>query len=382
MTKTSDILVIGGGLHGLSAALHLARDGARVRLVERERVGRHASGVNAGGVRRLGRHPAELPLAEAALPMWRAMPELVGDDCGFKPSGQVKIAESEADLEMLIARAAEVRGLGYDHEEIIDQAALRALIPAVADHCAGAMIVRGDGFADPYRTCIAFRRAAVAAGVEIDEGVGVESLERVGAVWRALGSRDSGGAVYEAPEVLNTAGAWGAGLAARLGEPVPVRAAAYMMMVTDALPRFVTPVIGLAARKLSLKQMANGTVVIGGGFEGKPDVLSGKTTINLQGLAKSAEISCTIFHILAKSRLVRAWAGIDGEAADGIPVIGRSLIHEGLTHAFGFSGHGFQLVPSVGKALAELIRTGQAGLPLLPFSPGRFDKVLENQEKA
>ena len=377
MTKTSDILVIGGGLHGLSAALHLARDGARVRLIERDVVGRHASGVNAGGVRRLGRHPAELPLAEAALAMWRAMPELVGDDCGFKPSGQVKIAESEADMALLTQRAAQVRALGYDHEEIIDQAQLRALIPAVADHCAGAMIVRGDGFADPYRTCIAFRRAAVAAGVEIDEGVALLGLERVGDAWRA---RSSAG-IYEAPEVVNTAGAWGAELAGRLGEPVPVRAAAYMMMVTDAQPRFVEPVIGLASRKLSLKQMANGTVVIGGGFEGKPDVLTGKTVLDLQGLAKSAKISCTIFHILAKARLVRAWAGIDGEAADGIPVIGRSLVHEGLTHAFGFSGHGFQLVPAVGKALAGLIRTGQAGAPLRPFSPGRFDKGLESPEK-
>jgi sarcosine oxidase, subunit beta len=378
MIKTSDILVIGGGLHGLSAALHLARDGARVRLVERERVGRHASGVNAGGVRRLGRHPAELPLAEAALPMWRAMPDLVDDDCGFKASGQVKIAESEADLEMLGARAKQVRGLGYDHEEILDQAELRSLIPAVADHCAGAMIVRGDGFADPYRTCIAFRRAAVAAGVEIDEGVGIEELERVDGIWHARTVDDT----YEAPEVVNTAGAWGVTLAGRLGEAVPVRAAAYMMMVTDAQPRFVEPVIGLASRKLSLKQMANGTVVIGGGFQGKPDVLSGKTTLDFVGLAKSAEISCTIFHILRKARLVRAWAGIDGEAADGIPVIGRSTLHEGLTHAFGFSGHGFQLVPAVGRALAALIRTGQSPLPLLPFAPDRFDKVLVNQEKA
>jgi len=373
MIKTSDVLVIGGGLHGMSAALQLARDGARVRLVERETVGRHASGVNAGGVRRLGRHVAELPLSEKALAMWREMPELVGDDCGFTPSGQIKIAESEADLELLKARAEEVRGLGYEHEEIIDQAALRELIPAVAEHCAGAMIVRGDGFADPYRTCIAFRRAAVAAGVEIDEGVAVEALEREGDIWRA---RTSAGD-YQAPEVVNCAGAWGAVLAGQLGEPVPVRAAAYMMMVTQAVPRFVEPVVGLASRKLSLKQMANGTVVIGGGFEGKPDVATGKTALDVQGLAKSAEITCTIFPILRGACLVRAWAGIDGEAADKIPVIGRSLVHEGLTHAFGFSGHGFQLMPAVGRALADLIRTGQPGLPLLPFSPGRFDKLLK-----
>ncbi|MDE0807878.1 MAG: FAD-dependent oxidoreductase [Alphaproteobacteria bacterium] len=381
MTKTSDILVIGGGLHGLSAALHLARDGARVRLVERDTIGRHASGVNAGGVRRLGRHLAEIPLAEAALAMWRAMPDWLGDDCGFKPTGQVKIAESEEDLALLTARASEVRGLGFDHEEIIDQAALRAIIPAVSDHCAGAMIVRGDGFADPYRTCIAFRRAAVAAGVLIDEGVEVQELERFGKLWRAQTGGQIEGEVYEAPEVVNCGGAWGGGLAARLGEPVPVRAAAYMMMVTDAQPRFVEPVIGLASRKLSLKQMANGTVVIGGGFEGKLDALTRKTTVDLQELAKSAEISCTIFHILRKARLVRSWAGIDGEAVDKIAVIGRSLLHDGLTHAFGFSGHGFQLAPAVGWVLAGLIRTGEAGLPLAPFSIGRFNELLLNKEQ-
>jgi sarcosine oxidase subunit beta len=376
MTKTSDVLVIGGGLHGMSAALHLARDGADVRLVERETIGRHASGVNAGGVRRLGRHVAEIPLAEAALPLWRAMPDLVGDDCGFTPSGQVKIAENEADLEMLSERAAEVRSLGYSHEEIIGLAELRSLIPAAADHCAGAMIVRGDGFADPYRTCIAFRRAAVAAGVRIDEGVAVIGLERQKGVWRV---RTTAGG-YQAPEVVNCAGAWGAVLAGQLGEPVPVRAAAYMMMVTGPLPRFVDPVIGLASRKLSLKQMANGTVVIGGGFEGEPDVARGATALDIQGLAKSAGIASSVFPVLRNARLVRAWAGIDGEAADKIPVIGRSLHHEGLTHAFGFSGHGFQLVPAVGRTLAELIRTGQAGLPLLPFSPRRFSDTTQAGE--
>ena len=67
---------------------------------------------------------------------------------------------------------------------------------------------------------------------------------------------------------------------------------------------------------------------------------------------------------------MRAWAGIDGEAADKIPVIGRSLVHEGLTHAFGFSGHGFQLVPAVGRASGAIILTAaQAGLPVFEYTP-------------
>lgn len=372
--RTSDVLVLGGGLHGLSAALHLARAGAEVRLLERTTIGRHASGVNAGGVRRLGRHPAEIPLSEAALADWQGMPDLVGDDCGFHASGQIKLAESDADLAILTARAAEVGALGYQHEEIIGQAELRALIPSVAEHCAGAMIVRGDGYADPYRTCLAFRAAAEAAGVVIHEGVAARQLVRDGGEWRVLTPLGT----FRAPEVLNAAGAWGAVIARDLGEPVPVRGAAYMMMVTDRQPRFVEPVVGLASRKLSLKQMRNGTVVIGGGHEGIPDMDSGATALDVAGLAKSAMTASQVFPILRNARLVRAWAGIDGEAADGIPVIGRSALHEGLTHAFGFSGHGFQLVPAVGRALGQLIRTGQTDLPLLAFSPTRFREAAHD----
>jgi len=367
---TSDVLVIGGGLHGLSAALHLARDGAVVSLVERDHVGRHASGVNAGGVRRLGRDFAEIPLAEAALADWSRMGELVGDDCGFKPAGQVKIAESEAELSGLRERAEALRRSGYEHEEIIDTADLRKLVPSAAHYCAGAMVVHGDGYADPYRTCVAFRRAAEAAGVIVYEGVHVVKLTQTGQVW----SIETADGVFEASKVLNAAGGWGAGIACALGEPVPVRPAAYQMIVTERVERFVEPVIGLAGRKLSLKQMDNGTVVIGGGYKGIVNVDSGLTTLDTSGLANSAATATKVFPVLSKARMVRAWAGIDGEAADGIPVIGPSQKYEGLFHAFGFSGHGFQLVPAVGRALAGLIGNGQSNLPLDPFSPARFYK--------
>src|SRR5919205_2429930 len=115
-----DVIVIGGGLHGCSAALHLARRGAKVTVVEKDHVGRHASGVNAGGVRRLGRHLAEVPLSVASMEMWHRIEALVDDTCGFESHGQVKVAESEADLEKLAARAAAVRAIGFDHEELVD----------------------------------------------------------------------------------------------------------------------------------------------------------------------------------------------------------------------------------------------------------------------
>ena len=99
--------------------------GRRVSVIEKDYVGRHASGVNAGGVRRLGRDVAEIPLSVASLELWHRIADLVDDDCGFERHGQVKVAENAAELEALRRRAAELRALGFAHEEVIDRAELR-----------------------------------------------------------------------------------------------------------------------------------------------------------------------------------------------------------------------------------------------------------------
>lgn len=93
-------------MHGLSSALHLAQRGANVVVLESDVCGRHASGVNAGGVRTLGRHGAEIALSLASRDLWFRLAELTGDDAGFVSSGQLKVAESEAEFSACRARAA------------------------------------------------------------------------------------------------------------------------------------------------------------------------------------------------------------------------------------------------------------------------------------
>ncbi|WP_373743620.1 NAD(P)/FAD-dependent oxidoreductase, partial [Achromobacter insuavis] len=114
-----DVIVIGGGLHGLSAALHVAREGRRVVVIEKHWVGRHASGATAAGVRTLNRDLGELDLSLEAMDMWHAMASLVGDDCGFHANGQICVAETPAALAKLEARVADLRARGYTHEELI-----------------------------------------------------------------------------------------------------------------------------------------------------------------------------------------------------------------------------------------------------------------------
>jgi sarcosine oxidase subunit beta len=364
-----DVIVIGGGLHGCSAALHLALRGATVTVLEKDYVGRHASGVNAGGVRRLGRHPAEVPLSVASLELWHRIAELVDDDCGFERHGQVKIAESEAELSLLAQRVADMRALGFAHEELVDRDELRDLVPAIAEHCVGAIVSRADGAANPYRTTLAFRRKAESVGVEFVEGSRVIGLTRAGSLWR-VAAED--GARYEAPVVVNCAGAWADRIAVGLGEAVPLEAHAFMLMISGKMPPFLKPVVGATGRPLSFKQFANGTVLIGGGYKGRVARDENRSDLDFIGLSLSAQTVWDLFPIMRGAEIVRCWAGIEGRMPDEIPVIGPSSTSPGIYHAFGFCGHGFQLGPIVGSIIAELVTSGRTNLPIAPFAIDRF----------
>lgn len=366
---TGDAIVIGGGLHGCSTALHLARAGLKPIVLEQAHTGRHASGVNAGGVRRLGRHPAEIPLSVASMSIWQQIVDLVDDDCGFRATGQVKVAEDDAGLATLEQRAASVRNLGFDHEQIIGRDELRSVLPAVSEHCVGALTVRDDGYANPFRTVTSFRRKGESLGVRFLTGARADRVERRGSVWRATTPLGE----VEAPVVVNCAGAWADRVAAQLGDVVSFRVEAPMLMITERMPPFVRPVVGIAGRTLSFKQFETGTVLIGGGYRGRADRDAAATELDFRGLAQNAVTAADIFPRMRNVHIVRCWAGIEAIMPDEIPVIGPSAGADDAYHAFGFSAHGFQLGPVVGKVIADLVTTGRTDLPIDPFRISRFN---------
>ena len=101
MTKRVDAIIVGGGIHGCSTALHLCLAGMKPVLIEKDYAGRHASGVNAGGVRQLARHVPEIPLSIRSMGIWERIEELLDDDCGFESHGQVLVAENDAEFDAL-----------------------------------------------------------------------------------------------------------------------------------------------------------------------------------------------------------------------------------------------------------------------------------------
>lgn len=361
-----DIVIIGGGLVGTSAALHLACAGRRPLLIEAGRIGAAASGVNFGGVRIQGRAPFELPLALRSRALWENLTTLVGTDCEYRRSGHLRLARTPADLEAVAAYADQVRPAGLDLE-VIDGTELRRRHPAFSPALAGATWSAGDGQANPRLAAPAFARAARAAGAEIRDVTKVVAVEPVA---HGFTVATADGLRLTVPQVISSAGAWAPDLATGVGDVAPGRPIYPNMVVTEPLPPLLSCSLGTYGGGVYLRQVERGNVVfgMGRGRLAAPDRAAPAADASLAAMAEAASILPRLRH----AHVIRTWTGIEGELADGQPVIGPSPRHAGLFHAFGLSGHGFQLAPAIGAVLAELATTGATSTPIDAFSITRF----------
>lgn len=369
--QQADVLVIGGGLHGTSSAFHLARRGVKVVVLEADYVARHASGVNAGGVRTLGRPLPEIPLALMSREIWHGMSELLGENGSFVASGQLKIAETDDELDACRQRVALLEAHGFTHEKVIDRETVLELEPALARHVTGGIWVEQDGYALPYRTTTAFRLAAQRLGARFLEGTPVRRIEQRGTRWFAVTPHGT----FSANQLLVTAGAWSGELAKQIGESIPVHPEGLMLMVTQRVAPFCRATLGATGRPLSFKQFDNGTVVIGGKLIGIADLANRHGEVDFARLMRSARTVTDLFPHLRHLGVNRAWAGVEAFTEDELPVISASRKAANLYYSFGYCGSGFQLGPGCGKLVSELMLDGKPSLSLDAFAVDRFGRA-------
>ncbi len=371
-TRTADVIVVGGGIMGAATAFFLRRRGRSVILIERGLVGQQASGVNFGNVRRQGRFLPQLPLANRSRAIWGRLPELIGEDAEFLPSGHIRVCFRAEEVGELEAHARDVLEYGLELE-IVSGNALRMRFPYVSPDAKAASLSPLDGHANPRLAAPAFGRAARRAGAIVHEETEVVAVEKLGEDF-VVATRERG--EFRAPAVQISAGAWAGALSARFGEPVPMVAHGPQMGVTEPVPYAIEPVIGvysdIAEEGVYLRQVLRGNIVYGGGLRGPalPDIR--RAYVDPANTLRQLPHLRRVVPALAQLRTIRTWSGIEGYMADGIPVIGPSARVPGLFYAVGFCGHGVQLGPGVGDVMAELIDTGATTTPIEPFHVARF----------
>lgn len=378
--RAADVVIVGGGLMGAATAFFLRRRNRSVILLERGLVGQQASGVNFGNVRRQGRFLPQLPLANRSRDIWGRLPELLGEDAEFLPTGHIRICFRKEEVESFEAYARDARPYGLELE-LLSANMLRARFPFFSPDAVAGSFSPLDGHANPRLAAPAFARAAARAGVLVCENAEVLAIEKPGEDF-VIETRDAGR--FRAPLVQISAGAWGGALSARFGEPVPMVVRGPQMAVTEPMPYVFEPVMGIyssvEAEGLYLRQVKRGNIVFGGGLRAPayPDLMRAYSepahlVHQLQRLGRAVPA-------LRSLNVIRSWSGIEGYVGDDIPVMGPSGKVAGLYYAFGFCGHGFQLGPGVGDVMAELIATGQTTTPIAPFHIGRFATTSHRAE--
>lgn len=382
--RGEEVVIVGGGLQGCAIALFLARAGRSVTVIDKGMAGRHASGVNAGGLRLLMRDIREYPLSQRAMTMWASLADYVGPEeaerCEVRlGSAQIALAMDEAEMVWAQSRHRAMLRRDIDTEELIGPQELQDWLPGLAPTALGGLISKADGHANPANSARAFRKAAEAAGARFWENCALRGLRRPDAgPWTV--TTDAG--LLETELVINCAGAWGSQIAAMVGDHLPIKIMALTMMVTARVKPFVTPVVIGIDQPLSFKQSAAGSLVIGGGISGKPCLEEGTSFTVMDRMASAAKATVTAFPALASVPVVRTWTGLEGATFDGVPYIGPSRRHDGLWHVFGFCGHGFQIAPAVGEAVANALLAGAPAGVLSSFAVDRFDRRAALQQEA
>ncbi|GAB3108402.1 FAD-binding oxidoreductase [Aestuariicella hydrocarbonica] len=386
-----DVVIVGAGVIGCACAYYLARAGVRVAVLDRNQVNSGASGRNAGSLHfqleyRLIQNqdlldrqlPFLLPLTLAGIEQWRSLPEELGVDIGLKMTGGLMVAETPKQIALLRKKSEIETRCGLNVEWLSGDEA-RQLQPGLSQSVQAALFCPDEGHCNPRLLTPAYARQAEAAGAKFLEPCEVVDLARTGGKWLVRCRLVNGGAeeTIQAESVVNASGAWASELALKANLHLPLFPVALMMSVTEAAPKVLKYLVQHVGRKLSLKQVSDGNILVGGGWSAKLQTSAkqgaGKPEIRLDNLQKNLAAACDVLPAVRDLNLIRTWTGITGITLDHLPVIGQFAEAPGFYVAAG--GSGFTYGPTYAKLLSEYILTNRQPELLKPYSPDRFSDL-------
>ena len=371
-----DVIVIGGGIVGLSSAYALAQRGASVRLFEKDSLGMGSTARSAGGIRSQFETPVNVALSLASKRVWNEFEERFGVDIGYRKTGYLFLARSEAVAGTFRENVRMQQRLGADSEFLDPAEAGEICEGLITEQFAAATYNGDDGFADPNLAVQGYAGAAREAGVDIRTGTAVTGLLTDG---DAVVGVETAEERHDADFLINAGGPCARGIGAMAGVDLPIHPRRRQIAVIDAtrpVPEDDPLTIDLETGSY-FRPEREGAALVGGHFDDEdpdqdPDEYD--DSMELDWAADAVERAAEWTHYFdEETRIKRGWAGLYAVTPDNHPVIEESV--PGLITASGFSGHGFQHAPATGQIVAELALDGEPNLvDVSDLTSDRFER--------
>ncbi|MDG2406379.1 MAG: FAD-dependent oxidoreductase [Paracoccaceae bacterium] len=373
---TTDTLVIGGGIVGLMTAWYLMRDSVDVTLVEAaDDTGTQASGANAGSLHLQIQYPEFVAYGEdwarayaptlrflsASIDLWKELPSALEEELDVALSGGLVVATTDEQMRLIETKAQIEASVGVQ-TDILDSTDVRCMAPYLTDAVIGAGFCAREGKANPLRVTPALMQANLSAGVKILRQTRVTAIER----------REGGFDVsttqgcLRSSRVVNCAGAAAAEIAAMVGLNVELGGFPLQVTVTEPVAPTIPHLVYSAAGKLTLKQLANGGCVIGGGWSAAVRG-DGSLATDPSNFARNMAMACEVVPAMSVARPVRSWTAWVNGTNDWRPVIGEAPNVRGFFLAL-FPWVGFSAGPMTARVTADLVQGRKPSLPLKGIS--------------
>jgi glycine/D-amino acid oxidase-like deaminating enzyme len=418
----ADVVIIGGGIAGVSTLLALAEKGVSAVLVEKGWLGGEQSSRNWGFCRTQGRDQAEVPLALESLRQWDRMNQRVGGDVGFTRAGACYLCETPAEVAAYEAWLEKARQWQVQ-SRILSPDEVDALLPGSSRRWAGALYTPNDGRAEPQRAVPLMAQAARGLGAVVMTNCAARGVETKGG--RISGVVTERGTIACGSVVL-AGGAWSRLFCGNMGIDFPQLKVLGSVMRTEPLNG--PPEIAVAGPDFAFRKRADGgytvarrnmyeAFVVPDSFRLLPKFLSAMITtrheyrIRMFGryreeariprrwsldevtpfettrvldpapnpaiVEESRRNLVAAFPAFGAARIAQSWGGLIDTTPDAVPVIGPVASVPGFFLMSGFSGHGFGIGPGAGRLMAELVSGATPAVDPAPFRFERFGGIAK-----
>ncbi|MEA1963926.1 MAG: FAD-binding oxidoreductase [Candidatus Aerophobetes bacterium] len=370
MKRSAEVVIIGGGISGLSTAYNLARMGCRdVVLLEKDSLYSGSSGRCAAGVRQQFGLEMNCRLSKGSIEILENLNELLDydRDIELKQGGYLWLLHTDEEVEIYKKNVQLQNSLGIESRLITVEEALKIVPYLNPERIKACTFHQKDGHVNPFEVSQAYAEAAKRLGVEINIFTKVTNIKvKNNRIVEVLTDKGK----ISTSKVFNAAGAFAKDIGRMVGVDLPLRPERRQILATEPVEPLLAPMV--ISTELSCQQEPQGSILMA--CHGPNDPEGTDVSSTWEFMEEMAKRICKILPVLSNIKVVRQWAGSYTMTVDAAPILGSVPELEGFYLAAGFSGHGFMLGPMTGVLMAECILGKEMTIPIDKLDIGRFER--------